>query len=147
MRPELNQRFCGRCGEPCGGYEEPAPALDPPRKCAECAIDAGVFNCCLCWLAALAGFPVALLASLLYWGFCLMAFGSPRGLLAERLEIWRFLLITVIFALVWTIPIRAVNGIARRRRRIELIRRIDANPVPMVIDPASPLHREGQGSA
>ena len=39
MRPELNQRFCGRCGEPCRGYEEPAFELDPPRRCAECAVD------------------------------------------------------------------------------------------------------------
>lgn len=39
MRPELNERFCGRCGEPCGGFEEPAPGIDPPRRCADCAID------------------------------------------------------------------------------------------------------------
>ncbi|MBI3098683.1 MAG: hypothetical protein HYY93_10660 [Planctomycetes bacterium] len=39
MRPELEQRFCGRCGAPCRGFEEIVPSLDPPRKCANCAID------------------------------------------------------------------------------------------------------------
>lgn len=39
MRPELDKPFCGRCGNPCRHYTEPAPALDPPRLCASCVLD------------------------------------------------------------------------------------------------------------
>lgn len=38
MRPELNQRFCGRCGEPCGGFAGTAPVTELGRLCADCAI-------------------------------------------------------------------------------------------------------------
>ncbi|MBI3098689.1 MAG: hypothetical protein HYY93_10690 [Planctomycetes bacterium] len=39
MRPELDHRFCGRCGEPCGAYEEDAAGIDPPRICGRCAAE------------------------------------------------------------------------------------------------------------
>lgn len=50
MRPELDKRFCGRCGEPCGGFEEFSSSHIPPRRCAECAIDKRLWIRWTAWL-------------------------------------------------------------------------------------------------
>ncbi|MBI3099331.1 MAG: hypothetical protein HYY93_13990 [Planctomycetes bacterium] len=71
MRPELDQPFCGRCGNPCRGFREYVAGMDPPLRCSECAIE------------------VRLIPSLVAYavGFC--AFVSATSILLLAPNAWR----------------------------------------------------------
>lgn len=56
MRPELNHRFCGRCGEPCDHRWFFYPFHDPPHMCEGCAAEAIWWRGLECVLLAIAAF-------------------------------------------------------------------------------------------
>ncbi|MBI3096626.1 MAG: hypothetical protein HYY93_00030 [Planctomycetes bacterium] len=79
MRPELDRRFCGRCGNPCGGYEEPARDINPPRICAECAIERRFFHR---WVQILG----SLITGIIFLGTTLLVLPAIPGILSQGID-------------------------------------------------------------
>ncbi|MBI3098688.1 MAG: hypothetical protein HYY93_10685 [Planctomycetes bacterium] len=133
MRPELNKRFCGRCGEPCGGYEEPAPEIDPPRRCARCAIDVRLPVRLRFWL----------LSGVLCLGLSLFVGGATFALRARHIiDGWSPLMLADIFVCLPTALILLAGTFhfsaeaVREGKHIKAIRRHDRRPSPT--PPAAP---------
>ncbi|MBI3098686.1 MAG: hypothetical protein HYY93_10675 [Planctomycetes bacterium] len=138
MRPELDQRFCGRCGEPCRGFEEAAPEIDPPRRCADCAIERGLVGRFFLYPAAW----VAVVPVVIAGGLVLL---DLIGMIVRAVEYWKspYLLAghfiepsplgPLILHLIFLGPLALLAmGLMRLKgeaqRRVEEIRRLDLGP-------------------
>lgn len=129
MRPELNQRFCGRCGEPCAGYEEPAAGIDPPQICARCAIERHRGNRTWAQLLVVAtGVSFVALGQVVIEGLWLSRLWFPS---APRIGTpARWLYLVPITALVWAL-ICALRVARREAAQLREIRQLtESRPTP-----------------
>ncbi|MBI3098682.1 MAG: hypothetical protein HYY93_10655 [Planctomycetes bacterium] len=116
MPPETHPRLCGRCGNPCGGYEEFASSFNPPRRCAECAVDARLWIRWTAWVLVLLATAFLVYVATLVIGTQFLG-RPPAARFSSSLN--SFLALYFVLFMIGIIPLlRVIRKEGERARRI-----------------------------